>query len=165
MVVSFTAHNSSPKVRFPLYLLLTMGMKLYSRKWSVSLSPPQANALWVQGSEVMGPRRCQPHYPLVHQPNPEGFLSIYVPPDLPLLGNVPLFLVQAVPHSPVYPLFPGASGFKFTLSAAQTCWGYPVPSLSENTVWTSLSYVYIVCCPILHFGGNSNNVYVLYNFL
>lgn len=122
----------------------------------VSLFAPQARALWVQGSEVMGPRRCQPHYPRVHQPNPEGFLSIYVPSDLSLLGNVPLSVVQAVPHSPVYPRLPGASGFKFSLSAAQTCWG------RLKTLWELASSV--LYCILSSLGGN-RNVCISINFV
>ena len=112
----------------------------------------------------MSPRRCQNHYPRVHQPNPEGFPSIYVTLDLSLLAKFPLSVIQAVLHSPLYSLLPGVSWFKFTVSAAQTCWGYPVLHLKQNTSWIYLFFVCLLCNPIC-LGGMDYNICIFLNDL
>lgn len=67
---------------------------------------------------LQAPWGCQHHYPWVHQLDPEGFPSLYITCDLWLLWTLPLFAP--------FPLqiLSWLLGFKFTISAAQTCWDY-----------------------------------------
>ena len=52
-------------------------------------------------------------------------------------GESPSFCRQAIPQFPP-PLYSGLSRFKFTISAAQTCWGRPLLCLRQNNVWVFL---------------------------
>lgn len=141
-MLRITVHNSGLKVRFPLCL--------QDRNVDVP-SPVKCffsphRPIHRRSSKVTSPRRCQPYYPRAHQSSPWGFLSIYVTSDLRLLGRLPLSVVHAIPQTPVHSLLPGAPGFKFTVSTAQTCWGHLVFRLRQSTV-----SVYVVRSCVFYF--------------
>lgn len=124
-----------------LPLVSCKGMWVCLLKWNFSF-PRTGEIVNIAGSEFKGYESQEVR---AHQPNPEGFLCIYVTSDLSLLGRLPLSVVRAVLQPLVYSLLPGVSGFKFTVSAAQTCWGHPALRLRQRESAFSLC----TCCAVM----------------